>query len=131
MSYPHARSPVHSGITKAGLPVTVLALSVLFLRFRTNESREELPLYSGIVSNLQVIKNSKQLWAADKKLTEKDTPTESELAPYFNDGRFPRPVIGETYRINPLGLNPVAVVPKRLRVGSRSVEAGGEIRLDD
>lgn len=131
MGYPYPRSPEHSGFKKAGILVAVLVLSVLFLRLRTNESQEVLPLYSGIVSNLRVIQNSKQLWAAEKKRTDEDTPTELDLAPYFNSGRFPQPVIGETYRINPVGMNPVAVVHKRIRVGSRTIEAGGEVRLDN
>ncbi len=84
-----------------------------------------------IMNNLRIIQNQKQLWAADNKKTAEDTPTEAALVGYFNSGRIPRSVIGETYRINPIGKSPAAVVPKRIRFERRTIEAGGEVTLDD
>jgi hypothetical protein len=84
-----------------------------------------------IINNLRVIQNQKQLWAADKKKTDYDTPTEADLAEYFNNGRFPSTVIGEAYRINPVSKSPVAKVPSRIRYGGKIIEAGGELTLDE
>lgn len=84
-----------------------------------------------VVNNLRVIQNSKLLWANDNKKSTSEVPTERDLAPYFNSGRLPSPVIGETYRINAVGKNPTAIVPKQIRFEKRIVEAGGEVTLDD
>jgi hypothetical protein len=84
-----------------------------------------------IMNNLRIIQMKKELWAADNKKTGEDTPTEADLVGYFNSGRIPSSAIGETYRINPVGKSPAAVVPMRIRYGTKVIEAGGEINWDD
>lgn len=87
--------------------------------------------YNSIINNLRVIQNQKQLWMAENKKGDSDTPTESDLAPYFNSGKFPTSVMGETYNINPCGQNPTATLPSRLKMAKKSIEAGGQVTLDE
>lgn len=87
--------------------------------------------YNSIINNLRVIQNQKQLWMAENKKGDSDTPTESDLAPYFNSGKFPTSVMGETYNINPCGQNPTATLPSRLKMAKKAIEAGGQVTLDE
>ncbi len=87
--------------------------------------------YSAIINNLRVIDNQKQLWAADQKKGDNDTPSESDLAPYFANGKFPPSVMGETYNINNVGTQPTATISSRLKMPKQTIEAGGTISLPD
>jgi hypothetical protein len=87
--------------------------------------------YNSIINNLRVIQNQKQLWMAENKKGDNDTPAESDLAPYFNSGKFPTSVMGETYNINPCGQNPTATLPSRLKMAKRAIEAGGQVTLEE
>ena len=87
--------------------------------------------YGAIINNLRVIDNQKQLWAADQKKGDNDTPSEADLAPYFSDGRFPTSVMGETYNINNVGTQPTATIPSRLKMPKMTIEAGGTVALPD
>ena len=87
--------------------------------------------YNSIINNLRVIQNQKQLWMAENKKGDSDTPTEADLAPYFNSGKFPTSVMGETYNINPAGQNPTATLPSRLKMAKKTIEAGGQVKLDE
>jgi prepilin-type N-terminal cleavage/methylation domain-containing protein len=87
--------------------------------------------YGAIISNLRVIDNQKQLWAADNKKGDNDTPSEADLAPYFQNGRFPATVMGETYNINNVGTQPTATIPSRLKMAKMTIEAGGTVALPD
>jgi hypothetical protein len=68
---------------------------------------------------------------AENKKGDNDTPAESDLAPYFNSGKFPTSVMGETYNINPCGQNPTATLPSRLKMAKRAIEAGGQVTLEE
>ena len=87
--------------------------------------------YGAIINNLRVIDNQKQLWAAENKKGDNDTPTEQDLAPYFGNGKFPLPVMGETYNLNNVGTQPTATVPSRLKMPRQTIEAGGIVALPD
>jgi prepilin-type N-terminal cleavage/methylation domain-containing protein len=87
--------------------------------------------YNSIIQNLRVIDNQKQLWAAEHKKGDNETPTETDLSPYFQNGKFPPAVIGETYNINPVGQQPTATTPSRLKMPKLTVEAGGVITIPD
>lgn len=85
------------------------------------------PAHWIIVPNLRVIDNQKRIWAAEHQKHNGDTPTPEDLAPYFQGGKFPQPVIGETYHINRVGLQPTATAHSRLKMGKMTIEAGGTI----
>ena len=87
--------------------------------------------YNSIVQNLRVIDNQKQMWAAEHKKGDNDTPSEADLAPYFQNGKFPPPVVGETYNINPVGQQPTATTPSRIKMSSMTIEAGGTVTIPD
>lgn len=87
--------------------------------------------YSAILNNLKVIDQMKQLWAADHKKGDSDTPSQEDITPYFNHEQFPVSVMGETYNINPVGTLPTATIPSRLKMPKMTIEAGGTISLPD
>jgi prepilin-type N-terminal cleavage/methylation domain-containing protein len=87
--------------------------------------------YNAIINNLRVIDNQKQLWAAENKKGDNDSPTETDLAPYFGNGRFPASVMGETYNLNNVGTQPTATIPSRLKMPKQTIEAGGTISLPE
>lgn len=87
--------------------------------------------YNAIINNLRVIDNQKALWAAEQKKGDNDTPSESDLAPYFQNGRFPARVMGETYNINNVGTEPTATIPSPLKMGGRVIEAGGTVAMPE
>jgi type IV pilus assembly protein PilA len=87
--------------------------------------------FNAIINNLRVIQNQKALWAAENKKGDNDTPSEADLAPYFNTGKFPTSVMGETYNVNPVGQNPTATLPSRLKMAKRTIEAGGQVTLEE
>lgn len=87
--------------------------------------------YNSIIQNLRVIDNQKQMWAAEHKKGDNDTPTQDDLAGYFQNGKFPASVIGEVYNINPVGQQPTATTPSRLKMASMTIEAGSTITIPD
>lgn len=84
-----------------------------------------------IVHNLRVIDSQKHAWADERKKGDNNTPSEADLSPYFQNGKFPPAVIGETYHINPVGQRPTATTPSRLRWGKLTIEAGSVITIPD
>jgi prepilin-type N-terminal cleavage/methylation domain-containing protein len=83
--------------------------------------------YRAIVANLRIIELAKAQWAAESRKGDDAIPTEEDLAPTFQGGRFPPAVVGEIYNINPLKERPTATVPSKVY----KVEAGGTVKLDD
>ena len=84
-----------------------------------------------IVHNLRVIDSQKHAWADEHKKGDNDTPSEADLSPYFQNGKFPPAVIGETYNINPVGRQPTATTPSRLKMAKMTIEAGSVITIPD
>lgn len=82
-----------------------------------------------ILSNLKQIDVLKQLWASDHSLTNTVEMSEQDLASYLPQGHrlneIIKPIIGELYRINPLGVSPEAILTQRLG----KYPAGASIRL--
>ena len=54
---------------------------------------------NGIKQNLRLIDNTKDQWAAENRKLGAAEPTREDLAPYFKNGKFPKPVVEETYQI--------------------------------
>ncbi len=76
--------------------------------------------------NLRVIAKAKNEWAAENKKDGNAIPSETDLTPYLPGGRFPQPVVDETYRINAIRVAPVAVTPTKLL----AIPRGGTITLN-
>lgn len=85
---------------------------------------------NAIASHLHIIGNAKQLWMAENKRSETDTPTASELLPFFNDNRFPESVAGETYQINPVDHSPTAILGRPLKTSKGRFPAGAVVHVD-
>jgi hypothetical protein len=114
-----------------GFGMAVLALGLFGLFAIPQVGPRPPSTYSLIVNNLRVIDNQKQLWAAEQKKGDHDTPSETDLAPYFSNGRFPASIIGETYIINNVRTQPTATIPSRLTTPKMTIEAGGTVALPD
>ncbi len=76
--------------------------------------------------NLRSIDSAKTQWAAENRKDPTAVPTEGELAPFFNGGRFPVAVVGETYQIRSVAEQPIAFVPAR----KSNAQAGKWITLE-
>ncbi len=59
----------------------------------------ETAALNGIKQNLRLIDNIKDQWAAENRKLGAAEPTREDLAPYFKNGKFPTPVVEETYQI--------------------------------
>ncbi|MSU34775.1 MAG: prepilin-type N-terminal cleavage/methylation domain-containing protein [Pedosphaera sp.] len=80
-----------------------------------------------IVANLRSIDMIKNQWSLENKKGDGETPSESDLGPLFNNGKFPSAVAGEKYNINAIGSKPTATVSSKLA----DVPAGGEVVIPD
>lgn len=85
---------------------------------------------NAIATHLRVIENAKQLWMAENKRSETNTPTAAELLPFFNENRFPESVAGETYQINPVDQSPTAILARPLKTSKGRLPAGAVVHVD-
>ena len=108
--------------------IVVLIIGLLAMVAVPNVKRSlETARYNTIIANLRTIDMVKTQWAAENKKGEADVPTEGDLAPMFNGGKFPISVSGETYNINSVGQSPTATATMKLK----DIAAGGTIGLPD
>lgn len=80
--------------------------------FKTHRETHQL---SRVVVNLRIIEGAKDQWAISNKKNVGVTPEPKDLAPYLRNGSFPPAVVGETYRVNPVGTPATATTRVKLR----------------
>ena len=73
-------------------------------------ARERTQL-SLIQNNLRLIDSAKSQWSLENGKSSSSTSTTEQLAPYFNKGEFPDPVVGETYNIGKVNESATASLP--------------------
>ena len=73
-------------------------------------SRETAQLNS-IYNNLRLVDGFKDQWALENRKPSTAAPNEADLAPYFKNGKFPRPVVGETYELGSVNESSRASLP--------------------
>jgi prepilin-type N-terminal cleavage/methylation domain-containing protein len=117
-----------SAFTLIEIMIVVLIIGLLAMVAVPNVKRSlETSRYNTIIANLRTIDMVKTQWAAENKKGDADTPSEQDLAPYFNGGKFPVSVVGETYNLNTVGQSPTATTPVKLR----DIQAGGTVAMPD
>ena len=80
---------------------------------------------NAIINNLRIIEDSKDAWALENRTGSGATPTATDLADFFKSLAMPKPVVEETYNINPVGTPATATLLRAL--GSRP--AGSDVTL--
>ena len=63
------------------------------------------------INNLRQIDAAKNQWALEHNKTGDDTPTETDLTPYFNDHHMPVCIAGGTYTIGNVSEPPTCSIP--------------------
>lgn len=69
---------------------------------------------NSIIINLRILEGAKDQWALDRSKKTGEMPLESDLTLYLNNGRMPAVVVGESYKIHPVGSNSTAVAQVKL-----------------
>lgn len=122
------RAPGTGRLRITGLAMAGWWLSWIVYHLETGGPRRDTThLGRLIVHNLRVIELAKTQWAFDYQKTPIDTPSEADLAPFFNGGEFPRPIGGERYILNPIGKAPSAILTHQLG----ELPGGGEVTLPE
>jgi prepilin-type N-terminal cleavage/methylation domain-containing protein len=73
-------------------------------------ARERTQL-SLIQNNLRLIDSAKSQWSLENGQSSSATATTEQLAPYFNKGEFPEPVVDETYNVGKVNESATASLP--------------------
>lgn len=108
-----SRTPLRrSAFTLIEIMIVVGIIGLLAIAIIPNisKNRERAQLQM-IHQNLRKIDAAKNLWALENNKGSGETPSSEELKPY--DG-WPKPIAGETYNINSVGMPPSATLTGKL-----------------
>ncbi len=87
---------------RPGVPLALLGLVLIVLTFQVvlpSLSGSRKSILAGVHSNLIALDRAKQAWASEHGATNGFPVSEADVG-------FPRPVVGETYTVNPIGVLP-------------------------
>lgn len=123
-----ARRAARSGFTLVEIMIVVLIIGLLAMIAIPNVKRSlDKARLQAIRVNLRTIDSVKTQWAAENKKGGNETPSEADLAPFFNGGKFPAKVVGETYQINAVDQPPTALMGSKLL----DIPAGGTVTMEE
>lgn len=126
-----ARRPLlRAAFTLVEVMIAVMIVGLLTMIAVPNIKKfMETGKYNAILANLKAIELAKTTWQNENRKPDTAEPTQDELAPYFQGGRFPSPVMGEIYNIGNCTdtARPTATVQSKIR----NIEAGGQITLNE
>jgi hypothetical protein len=71
----------------------------------------DVSMENACINNLRQIQAAKNEWALEKGKTAGDVPTDSDLTPYFQGGKFPVCPDGGTYTIGAVSNTPTCSIP--------------------
>jgi len=116
-----------AGFTLVEIMIVVLIIGLLAMIAIPNVKRSlEKARLESIKANLRTIDNVKTMWSAENKKGGDSTPSNEELAPYFNNKTFPQSVVGETYNVGRVDDPPTATLGSKLM----DLPAGSSVTLD-
>lgn len=117
-----------AGFTLVEIMIVVLIIGLLAMIAIPNVKRSlDKARLESIKANLRTIDNVKTMWAAENKKGGDASPSQEELAPYFNNKVFPQPVVGESYNVGRVDDPPTATLGSKLL----DQPAGSTITLTD
>tara|TARA_A100001037_G_scaffold240144_1_gene219961 strand:+ start:448 stop:846 length:399 start_codon:yes stop_codon:yes gene_type:complete len=93
-------------------------------------SRETAQL-TNIYNNLRLVDSFKDQWALENRKASNAVPTEADLAPYFKNGKFPRPIVGESYELGTVNESSRASLPPNVTLNGMPGPFTSEGPLDD
>jgi hypothetical protein len=79
-----------------------------------------------VTANLKAIERAKQEWAVKNRAPSTATPTERDLAPFFERHMYPQAVADEFYNVRTVAEKPAVVLAHTLK----QHPAGKEVGLD-
>jgi prepilin-type N-terminal cleavage/methylation domain-containing protein len=125
-----SRASLRAAFTLVEVMIAVMIVGLLTMIAVPNVKKfMETGKYNAILANLKAIELAKTTWQNENRKPDTAEPSTDELAPYFQGGKFPSSVMGETYNIGNCtdAARPTATTPSKIR----NIEVGGQITLDD